>query len=87
MYRISGEPPQGELEDLWLDPQIIGRGLGRILFQHALGTAADERFEALLIEADPNAEGFYRVMGAIRVGSRQSSAGRTLPLLRINTTP
>lgn len=87
MYRLTGEPPQGELEDLWLDPRIIGRGLGRLLFKHALSTAADEGFQALLIEADPNAAGFYRAMGAIRVGSRRSSAGRTLPLLRINAMP
>ena len=28
VYRITGAPPEGELEDLWLDPPFIGRGLG-----------------------------------------------------------
>ena len=86
VYRITGAPPEGELEDLWLDPRIIGRGMGRALFEHALGTAGGLRFESLLIEGDPNAEGFYLAMGAIRVGSRESPSGRTLQLLRVKTT-
>lgn len=42
-------------------------------------------FERLLIEAEPNAEAFYRAMGAERVGERESSVqrGRFLPLLKI----
>ena len=86
VYRITGAPPEGELEDLWLDPEFIGRGMGRTLFEHAVGIAADLGFESLLIEGEPNAEGFYIAMGATRVGTRRSSAGRTLPLLRIKTT-
>jgi GNAT superfamily N-acetyltransferase len=83
VYRITGVPPEGELEDLWLDPQFIGRGIGRALFEHALRTAADLGFESLLIEGEPNAEGFYVAMGAISFGSRRSPSGRTLPLLRV----
>jgi GNAT superfamily N-acetyltransferase len=85
MYRITGAPPQGELEDLWLDPPFIGRGLGRLLLEHALETAAELGFESLVIEGEPNAEGFYLAMGAIRIGGRRSPSGRTLPLLRITT--
>jgi hypothetical protein len=45
--------------------------------------ARDSGFEALLIEADPQAESFYLRMGAVRIGDTVSSAtGRTLPLLR-----
>jgi GNAT superfamily N-acetyltransferase len=85
VYRITGVPPEGELEDVWLEPQFIGHGMGRALFEHALGTAADLGFESLLIEGEPNAEGFYVAMGAIRLGSRRSPSGRTLPLLRVKT--
>jgi GNAT superfamily N-acetyltransferase len=83
VYRLSGSPPEGELEDLWLDPSLIGLGYGRRLFDHARRTARGLGFRSLLIEGDPNAEGFYVAMGASRVGTRRSSSGRTLPLLRV----
>jgi hypothetical protein len=47
--------------------------------------AAELRFETLLIESDPNAEGFYLAMGATRIDERRSASGRTLPLLRVMT--
>ena len=83
VYRLAGSPPEGELEDLWLDPRFIGTGVGRRLFEHALHTAAELRFESLRIESDPNAEGFYLAMGATRIGEQRSPSGRTLPLLRV----
>lgn len=84
MYRFSGEPPLGELDDLWLDPAVIGQGLGRRLFEHAMRNAAKLGFDSLLIESDPNAEGFYLTMGGTRIGERRSSSGRTLPLLAVS---
>jgi GNAT superfamily N-acetyltransferase len=86
MYRLLGTPPQGTLEDLWLDPKLIGSGYGRRLFEHALMTAAELGWKSLLIESDPYAEAFYLAMGAIRIGERASASGRALPLLEISTT-
>jgi GNAT superfamily N-acetyltransferase len=83
VYHIVGEPPEGELAGLWLDPHAIGSGLGRVLYLHALDTAAEGGLETLLIESDPNAMGFYLAMGAGHVGHRRSQAGRWLPLLRV----
>jgi GNAT superfamily N-acetyltransferase len=83
VYQIVGRPPEGELSDLWLDPNVIGRGFGGRLFRHALRTAALDGFESLLIESDPNATRFYLAMGATHVGHRRSAAGRWVPLLRI----
>ncbi len=85
MYRITGTPPSGELEDLWLEPSAIGRGSGRRMFEHALATAEKLGFDDLAIEAEPNAMGFYAAMGATRVGERRSPSGRTLPLLNVRT--
>lgn len=84
MYRLAGDPPHGELDDMWLDPGFIGRGAGRRLFDHALQSAVELGFDSLLIESDPNAVGFYLAMGATQVGERRSLSGRTLPLLRVN---
>jgi GNAT superfamily N-acetyltransferase len=84
-YTVDGEPPVGELGNLWVRPSEIGTGLGRLLWQHAMAAAAAAGFEYLDIDAEPNAEGFYRKMGAERVGQTPSGSipGRMLPQMRV----
>ena len=85
-YALVGEGPKIELEHLWVLPERMGLGLGRALFDHALGRAAALGAEVLGIEADPNAEGFYRRMGARRVGEivyELDGRERVLPLLAV----
>lgn len=86
-YTVDGEPPRGALGDLWLSPDHIGTGLGRVLWQHAMATAAAAGFDHLDIDADPFAEGFYLRMGAERIGEVPSGSipGRMLPQLRVTT--
>jgi GNAT superfamily N-acetyltransferase len=84
-YTVDGEPPVGELGNMWVRPSEIGTGLGRLLWQDAMAAAAAAGFEHLDIDAEPNAEGFYRKMGAERVGQTPSGSipGRILPLMRV----
>lgn len=71
-----------ELNDFWIDPPFIGRGMGRRLWAHAVAVARDLRYTAFTIHSDPNAEKFYLHMGAIRTGTRIApETGRALPLL------
>ena len=73
-----------ELEDLWIDPDWMGRGLGRRLFYAALDLALAAGSEKLSVVSDPNAEGFYLRMGARRVDLVPSRpVGRVLPRLEI----
>ena len=73
-----------ELELLFVEPDSIGSGVGKALLADASARAAEAGLTALLIESDPDAEAFYLAAGAVRIGTRVSSAtGRTLPLLRI----
>jgi GNAT superfamily N-acetyltransferase len=85
----SGEEPErAQLDHLWIVPAWIGRGLGRALFEHAVATARAMGIARLEIEADPNAEAFYRHMGARRTGERVGAiegAPRVLPLLEVDT--
>jgi hypothetical protein len=76
----------GCIEDLFVDPDAIGTGVGRVLFRHAVRRAAAEGMTRLTIDADPNAEGFYASMGAVKVGEvpSQSIPGRMLPLLEVS---
>lgn len=74
------------LEHLWLDPDSIGKGFGRKLFEHSMQTARDLGASSVNIESDPNAEGFYAAMGAVRIGESRSTilgSERSLPLLEI----
>lgn len=83
-YSVDGEPPVGELGNMWVRPSEIGTGLGRVMWQDAMIAAAAAGFKYLEISADPNAEGFYRKMGAERIGETPSGSvpGRMLPLMR-----
>ncbi|MFE9576471.1 GNAT family N-acetyltransferase [Nocardia sp. NPDC006044] len=70
-----------------MPPEAIGTGVGTALFRHALDTARRAGFERLVIEADPNAEPFYRAVGASGIGTVESGSipGPDLPLMEVST--
>ena len=53
---------------IFVDPQYWKQGVGRLLFGAAVRRANEWTAGALMIYAEPSAEGFYRRMGAIRIG-------------------
>jgi GNAT superfamily N-acetyltransferase len=90
----DGEPagwasliPRGEvgwLEDLWIDPPWIGRGVGRLLFEHVAARARELGARRLEWEAELNAHGFYERMGARYVrDSEVTEWGRVLDVLGV----
>ena len=83
-YSVRQQDTTAELGTLFLEPHTIGHGYGRQLWQHALTTARQLGCHELLIDSDPHAEGFYRAMGAQRIGVSPSGSipGRMVPLLR-----
>ncbi|AUY51672.1 GNAT family N-acetyltransferase [Streptomyces sp. CB01881] len=82
---LVGTPPEGELGMLFVEPDTIGRGVGRSLVAHLRAQAAALGFRRLTLDADPNAEPFYLAMGATRIGTTPSESipGRELPLLAL----
>jgi GNAT superfamily N-acetyltransferase len=84
-HRVTLHDERAELEDLWLEPALIGTGLGRILFEHAVTVAAAHAANRLEWDAEPYAEGFYLAMGGEEIGRSPSAAqaGRTLPRMRL----
>ncbi|MEO1131866.1 MAG: GNAT family N-acetyltransferase [Cyanobacteria bacterium J06639_1] len=78
-------PHEFELDALFVEPQLVGCGIGRALIARAKTHIARAGGGTLLIQSDPNAEGFYRAMGAERIGHKASASfpGRRLPLLAI----
>jgi N-acetylglutamate synthase-like GNAT family acetyltransferase len=80
--------PEGDLcvlDDLWLEPAWIGRGVGTELFKASLDRA--RRLEARRIEweAEPNAVGFYEKMGARYLrDSEPTQLGRVIPVMGLD---
>jgi GNAT superfamily N-acetyltransferase len=80
--------PRGEvgwLEDLWVEPAWIGRGLGRILFERVAAEARQRGARRLEWEAEPNAAGFYEHLGGAYVrDSDETEWGRVLEVLGLD---
>ena len=72
-----------ELDDLWIDPPAIGRGVGTELFRFACDQARKAGASFLRWQAEPHAVGFYERMGATTVGEARSEWGRMLPLMQV----
>jgi GNAT superfamily N-acetyltransferase len=88
-YSLTGEPPEGELGHLFVEPSWIRRGVGRRLWEHMQRSAGALGFRVVRIEADPGAVAFYEAMGARQVGAVPSGSipGRALPLLVFEVSP
>jgi len=56
------------LYGIYVEPERWKRGIGRRLFEAAVARTKELKAGALMIYAEPLAEGFYRRMGAIRIG-------------------
>jgi len=82
-YGLGALDDEADLAFLFVEPAATGRGYGWQLWRHAAETARSLGFQRLRVEADPNAEPFYRAMGAERIGEAPSTAvaDRMLPLL------
>jgi len=85
-YRLLEKDGNAWLEDLWIKPAYMGRGIGRLLFTHALKLSRQRGYKLLRWESDPNAVGFYIKMGAHQTGERHSEVEgqpRILPIMEI----
>lgn len=83
--RTSGA--EATIDHLWVLPASWRKGVGRALFRHAEAVARTAGATVLVMESDPNAEGFYLAMGAVRVGrvpAPMEGVERFLPLMEKN---
>ena len=85
-YTLLEREGNAWLENLWVSPDIIGQGVGKRLFLHALELSRQRGFVTLRLEADPNARGFYEKMDMKKIGERESKIEgqpRILPIMEI----
>lgn len=74
-----------EVLHLWLKPECIGQGLGKALLCHSLSSIVVKELP-ILVEADPNAEAFYRRQGFVTYDKKESfPKGRYLPLMKMSS--
>jgi N-acetylglutamate synthase-like GNAT family acetyltransferase len=78
-----------ELTHLFVEPQHIGGGHGKQLWEHAVKNAQSLGFRRLILSSDPFAEPFYASQGAVRIGEEESAVrkGRMLPLMEYILRP
>ena len=83
-YTLQDKRGNAWIENLWVLPEWIGKGIGKQLFDHAVTLARQLGYERLQLEADPNAVGFYEKMGMYQIGERRSEVDgqpRVLPIM------
>ncbi len=72
-YALCHVNTDAEMEHFWVRPEVMGRGVGRALFEHAVAQLRAVGCRSLQIDADPHAAGFYERMGAELVGTVSAS--------------
>lgn len=78
-----------DLLKLFVEPGVVGRGVGGTLFRWAANRARQLGADRLFIDSDPDAAAFYRRMGAQHLGLSPSGSipGRMLPRLVLQLRP
>jgi GNAT superfamily N-acetyltransferase len=71
----------GELDGLFVEPELWGSGIGRILVEAAVHEAR-ERGLSLTVIANPRARGFYEACGFSVEGEQQTRFGPALRMSR-----
>ena len=72
------------LDDLWVEPSWIGRGVGTKLFEAAADRARELGAKRMEWEAELNAVGFYEKVGGRLTGELHlTSWGREIPVMEI----
>jgi GNAT superfamily N-acetyltransferase len=71
----------GELDGLFVEPDLWGSGIGRILVEAAVHEAR-ERGLSLTVIANPRARGFYEACGFSVEGEQQTRFGPALRMSR-----
>lgn len=86
-YTLQEKDGTAWLENLWVLPAHIGKGIGKQLFIHAMNRSRESGYKILQLEADPNAVGFYEKMGMRKIGERRSEVDgqpRNLPIMEVD---
>jgi GNAT superfamily N-acetyltransferase len=82
-YRLSRMDECFEIEEFHLEPAMIGRGIGRRMFEHGTERARAAGARWLEWSTDDKALGFYKRMGGEITGTEPSGIDGDQPLTRM----
>ena len=72
-----------KMDNLFVLPDWIGKGIGKIMLDHSLVDAKENRYEEMVLDADPNAYLFYEKYGFEIIGKKKTSIkDRYMPSMR-----
>lgn len=79
-WGIRQDGDEWELEYFYVAEEMLGRGVGRQMWKHMAGWCERQGIGRIHFVTSPQAVGFYRKMGAVQDGERQSLVdGRPVP--------
>ncbi len=83
LVQLSKQGEDAVLEKLFVEPDRLGEGTGKLLYVWACRVARENGARNLRIDSDPDAAAFYEHLGAMRSGTAESASipGRKLPRL------
>ncbi len=86
VVQVAMSGAAASLEKLFVSPDAMGSGAGRLLFEWSVEAARQSGARTLVIDSDPGAADFYRRMGARDAGRAPSGSipGRLLPRLEFD---
>ncbi|WP_262372709.1 GNAT family N-acetyltransferase [Sutcliffiella horikoshii] len=69
---------------MFIDPDYIGKGIGKIMWTHLINKAKELEMNEFTLDSEPKAEVFLK-MGAIKTGYSPSTVfpDRKLPLMKV----
>lgn len=71
-YSLAAGENETSLEYLYVEPKSIGKGYGRVLWNHMIETCSDMGIKKIVFVTSPQAREFYIKMGAVLIGEVDS---------------
>jgi len=72
-FAVVDDGGERRLDHLWVRPDHLRLGIGRLACEHVFALARAQRWRELLVIPEPRAEGFYRTLGFADTGMRVDS--------------
>ena len=85
-YTLQEKNGNAWIENMWVLPEYIGKGIGKKLFLDAVSRSRQKGHLILQLESDPNAVSFYKKMGMYKIGESDypiEGQSRILPVMEL----
>ncbi|OXA81629.1 Ribosomal protein S18 acetylase RimI [Flavobacterium aquidurense] len=77
-----------KLDNLFVLPEYIGKGFGKILMRHFLSEVDKTSITKIVLNSEPNAEQFYAKLGFVKTGQIETSIkDRYMPIMQLELKP